>query len=288
MALYSDSALWAIVQDIIKTNGQQAITGEVHQGLLKHFIDSKANKAEVAPASFTRLIKPADLDGNFSINLSHNLSCAVPDVVMYNHEGYRIGPAHFDIQIVNANNLKIIFPEAIAGNHKCVIKYTVEDVLEAPPDYLEYETEDFTTWEGTHPNSNPVGWTVETDTPPLDSIAHYVENESGNGVAAFFSAYSYVNAGSPYIRLVHPKYLKTGETYRVTFDVISDNNQQVQISNGSGFITMAIADTYGVYAQKEIVFEADADAPFYIGAAVPGVGQTMDVKIDNLEITKFG
>lgn len=288
MANYSDSGLLSKLLSVIKANANQEITGPVLQDMLTDFIDSKANKSQVAPASFTKLIKPADLDGSYQISITHNLNCSVPDIIMYNNNAYRIGEAHFDIQITDANNIVVTFPEAIPGNYKCIIKYTVEDVLEAPPDYLEYETEDFISWEGTHPNSNPVGWTVDTDTPPLDSVAHYVENESGNGVAAFFSAYSYVNAGSPYIRLVHPTYLKAGETYRVTYDVLAASNQQVQICIGSSFATMLTANTYGVYAQKEYTFEADQDAAFYIGAAVPGIGETMDVKIDNLVITKFG
>jgi hypothetical protein len=87
---------------------------------------------------------------------------------------------------------------------------------------------------------------------------------------------------------VHPKFLKAGETYRVTYDVWAASNQQVQICIGSSFGTMLIANTYGVYAQKEYTFEADQDAAFYIGAAVPGIGDVMDVRIDNLVVTKFG
>ncbi len=288
MAQYTDSGLLSKLLDVIKANANQEITGPVLQDMLTDFIDSKANKNQVSPSVFTKLIKPDDLDGSYTINIEHNLNCKVPDIIMYDNNGYRVGQAHFDILIVDADNFSVIFPEAIAGNHKLIAKYTVEDVLEAPPDYIEYETEDFSTWEGTHPNSNPVGWSVETDELPFDAIGHYVENESGNGVAAFFSGYSYNNAGSPYIRLVHGKYLKAGETYTVTFDVMVSSNQQIQICIGSSFATLLTSNTYGVYAQKSHTFEADEDALFYIGAAIPGIGETMDVKIDNLEITKFG
>jgi hypothetical protein len=166
MAVYTETNLKAVIDSIIASNGNGAITGPVLNQILTHFIDScvfKLNNTGGGSGDtlYTNILTLADLDVDSAVEIIHNLNTLVPIVIVWDNNGEILTGINFSAKVIDANTVELTFEDPPAGEESykyMVIKKT--DNITVGLDYIETLYIDFYTavYEGTGYYRKPVGW----------------------------------------------------------------------------------------------------------------------------------
>ncbi len=121
-------ALKAIVNQYIKANGKQEITGPVANSVLMDLIDTLNAMFPTSPVTGTFTAAQLNAQGQFPV--THNLGTDTPDVKLWDPNGVQLFELNSGIQNININQTLITVVGAVQGNYRYEIK--VNDFIPDP------------------------------------------------------------------------------------------------------------------------------------------------------------
>lgn len=243
MSLITDFQDW--INATFYRNDRRLITG-AHANTLGHkCIENFAVKGEAIP-QYSRTILDTDLDGNNQIIITHNLDTNIPQLIMYDEDGYKVNITSYcktkTDDSAPSNKLEITFfddiPTSGVGYYTLYILKFVESV--AAPYSLFFDDNFDSTWttiEGADSNYYPipVGWNV-FDQYTLDGVDYYLENTVDGCLIHDIGQGSFV---------MEADYLSNGERYRIeiktTAPMIFDNGTDQYNIDGVALLDFTIS-----------------------------------------------
>jgi len=103
-----------LINTLITDQHNEEITGTVMNTVL-HAIKA------LAPSAYTGDFDNADLDGEFTIDIEHNLNTLLPDVKVVDNTGRILAGANIEAIVIDADNVRIGLGTSISGTYKYII-----------------------------------------------------------------------------------------------------------------------------------------------------------------------